>query len=124
MRQNKRDEYRRYYPGCECCRRDEIQEPPSYDSSLEDITQQDKVKCIDGDNVYYIPRQLFARVVMGLEVPERKYVRYKTGAAMYDMSQRQFYKLVTDAKAKHKINRLVLVDLKKVDKYISYFQEE
>ena len=85
---------------------------------------RDKVKCIDGDNVYYIPRQLFARVVMGLEVPERKYVRYKTGAKMYDMSERQFFSLVNDAKAKYKINKLVLVDLKKVDQYISYFAEE
>lgn len=83
----------------------------------------DKVKCVDGDKTYFIPKFIFARVVMELKLPNRKFVRYKTGAEMYDMSERQFKTIANQAKAICKLNRMVLVDLEKLDKYLSYFYE-
>ena len=89
---------------------------------ISEIT--DKVKCIDGDKVYFIPKSIFARLVMELKMPGKRYVRYKTGAEMYDMSERQFKELAGEAKARCKINRMVIVDLDKLDKYLSYFMEQ
>ena len=123
MRQNRRNECYEDFMNCTGSHEDRSAER-YYLDDYADYENRDKVKCIDGDNVYYIPRQLFARVVMSLEVPERKYVRYKTGAEMYDMSERKFKTLVADARAKIKIGKLVLVDLKKIDKYLSYFYED
>lgn len=83
----------------------------------------DKVKCIDGDKIYYIPKNVFARVVMEYKMPKR-FVRYKTGAELYDMSERQFQTLAGEAKARCKINRMVIVDLDILDKYLECFMEE
>lgn len=83
----------------------------------------DKVKCVDGDKVYFIPKKVFARVVMEQKYSEKRFVRYKTGAEMYDMSERQFIELVTQAKARCKINRMVLVDLDKFNRYLECFME-
>lgn len=84
----------------------------------------DKVKCLDGDKVYFIPKKLFARIIMAYKYPDRRYVRYKTGAEMYDMSERQFIELSAQAKARCKINRMVLVDLEKFDRYLECFVME
>lgn len=84
----------------------------------------DMVRCEHAGNVYMIPIDVFARIVMNLEIGTKKFVRYKTGAALYDMSERQFMDLAKEAKATFKINRMVLVDVKLLDKYIEYFREE
>ena len=81
----------------------------------------DAIKCIDGDNVYYVPRDIFARVVMGVKIQGKRFIRYKTGAEMYDMSERQFKTISSDAKAICKINRMVMVDVEKLEKYLAYF---
>ena len=85
---------------------------------------RDLIRCEDGSKVYFIPRPLFARMVMEQECLERRYVRFDTGAALYDVSLSQFKNLARDAKARHKINRMVLVDLDKVDAYLACFAEE
>ena len=84
----------------------------------------DKIKCIDGDKIFFIPKKLFARIVMQTKNPDRKYVRYKTGAEMYDMSERQFIDIAIQAKARCKINRMVLVELERIDRYLECFMME
>ncbi len=79
------------------------------------------VKCEYKDQVYLIPADIFAHVIMNIDLVDKHYVRYKTGARLYDMSERQFIDLAKDAKATFKINRMVLVDLKLVDKYVKCF---
>ena len=85
---------------------------------------KEMVRCEHCGNVYLIPVDLFARVVMNLDLQAKKYVRYKTGAMLYDMSERQFMDIAKDAKATVKINRMVLVDLKKIDRYLECFSAE
>ncbi|MDO5019457.1 MAG: DUF6462 family protein [Lachnospiraceae bacterium] len=51
----------------------------------------------------------------------KKYVRYPEGAEMYSMSLSKFQQLAKDAKAIYKINRMVLVNLDKLDAYIETF---
>ena len=71
---------------------------------------KEMVRCEHGDNIYLIPADVFAKVVMHLNEKEKKMVRYKTGAELYDMSVRQFPELAKDAGAPFKINRMLLVD--------------
>lgn len=49
---------------------------------------------------------------------DRKYVRYDSGAELYDMCQKTFEKLAKKAKATHKVGKMVLVDIHLVDRYI------
>ena len=53
-----------------------------------------------------------------IEAKDRKFVRYDTGAELYDMCQKSFEKLAADSKAKYKVGKIVLVNTKLVDKYL------
>lgn len=86
-------------------------------------THEDMIRCDDGTCVYYIPRDLFAHLVLRTQNPKRKFVRYKEGAEIYGMSLRSFKSISRDAGAVSKINKLVLVDTDIMDKYIGYFRE-
>ena len=84
---------------------------------------KDLVRCDDGECIYYIPKDLFAELVLKSQSPRRsKYVRYKEGAEMYCMSVRQFTTLAHDAGAVSKINRMILVNTELIDKYIDYYR--
>lgn len=82
----------------------------------------DLIRCDDGSKIYWIPRTIFARLVLEVNIPGTKFVRYKTGADMYDMSERQFKEIAKDAKAIYKINRMVLVSVEAVDRYLECFR--
>ena len=41
---------------------------------------------------------------------------------MYDMSERQFKEIAKQAGAVYKLNRMVLVDVKKLDEYLECFR--
>ena len=88
----------------------------------ENYQDQDMIRCDDGNKVYLIPRRTFARMVLEVNVPGNKFVRYKTGADMYDMSERQFKEIAKQAGAVYKLNRMVLVDVKKLDEYLECFR--
>ena len=53
---------------------------------------------------------------------EKKFVRYKDGAALYSMSQSKFEQLAKDAQATYKIDKLVLVNTKILDEYLETFR--
>lgn len=84
--------------------------------------ERDMIQCNDGNKIYWIPRTTFARMVLEVNLPGTKFVRYRTGADMYDMSERQFKELAKDAGAIYKINRMVLVELERVDHYLECFR--
>lgn len=46
----------------------------------ENYQDRDMIRCDDGNKVYLIPRRTFARMVLEVNVPGNKFVRYKTGA--------------------------------------------
>ncbi len=51
----------------------------------------------------------------------KKFVSYKQGAELYSMCQSKFEQLAKDAGACYKINKLVLVNLELIDKYLESF---
>lgn len=53
---------------------------------------------------------------------EKRLVRYKEGAGMYSMGLNKFQTLAKDAGAILKIDRLVLVDLDRLDRYLESFR--
>lgn len=84
--------------------------------------ERDLIQCNDGSKIYWIPRTTFARMVLEVSVPGSKFVRYKTGADMYDMSERQFKEIAKDAGAICKVNRMVLVEVARIDEYLECFR--
>ncbi len=53
---------------------------------------------------------------------DKKFCRYKDGAALYSMSQSKFEQLAKDAKAIYKVDKLVLVNMKILDEYLETFR--
>ena len=51
-----------------------------------------------------------------------KFIRYKEGAEMYCMSQSKFERLAKDANACYKIDKLVLVNMEILDRYLETFR--
>lgn len=53
----------------------------------------------------------------------RKYVRCKEGAEMYGMGLQKFQQLAKEAGATYKIDRMVLVNIEKLEAYLETFAE-
>ena len=85
---------------------------------------EDQVKCELDGAVFYIPRKLFSTMVLRCHYPEKKFVRYKEGAVLYGMSEREFYKLAHNSGAVHKVKKMALVKVELVDKFLEYFREQ
>lgn len=52
----------------------------------------------------------------------KRFVRYKTGAELYDMSQSSFEDLAEEAGAKYKIGKMVLVNCDIFEEYLETFR--
>ena len=81
----------------------------------------DYVECTHNNNIYKIPKDVFAKVVLEVNVQSKLCVRYKTGAKLFDMSERKFAEIAKDSGAVYKIDQIVLVDVEKFKKYIETF---
>lgn len=121
VRQNKREEYRHFSSKSICCQAERDSDQPLREPTINEGDLSGKIRCIDGGKTYYIPRQLFARIIMEQECLDRRCVRFDTGAELYDMSLSQFKNIAAAANARYKLNRMVLVDLDRVDKYLAQF---
>ena len=84
---------------------------------------ENMVECRYNGAVIMVPVKLFTAMTMRTQFDERKFVRYKEGAQLYGMSEREFNKLAHDAKAVYKRNKMALVKLEVVDRYLEYFRE-
>lgn len=84
---------------------------------------KDKVRCELDESVFYIPRKLFSLMVLRSPTPDVKFVRYRQGALMYGMSEREFNTLAHNADAVYKVNKMSLVKVDMIDKYLEYFKE-
>lgn len=49
---------------------------------------------------------------------ERKFVRYDTGADLYNMCESSFKTLARNANATYKVGKMVLVNIQIIDKYL------
>lgn len=52
----------------------------------------------------------------------KRFVRYKEGAELYSMSQSKFEELAKEAKAVHKVGKMVLVSCALFEKYLENFR--
>lgn len=52
----------------------------------------------------------------------RKYVRYREGAAIYNMGLSKFSQLAREAKAVYKVDGIVLVNTEVFDRYLEGFR--
>ena len=91
----------------------------------ERIPCDDLVECRMGNGVViHVPRKIFDQVLIRMRYPVREYVSYKEGAILYSMSERKFYDLVKDAKAKVQYGGKVLVSVKAVNQFLEYCKTE
>ncbi len=81
------------------------------------------VECHFKGTVIQIPIQLFHAMTIRTQFDNRKYVRYKEGAQIYGMSEREFYKLAHEAKAVYKRNKIALVNLEILDQFMVSYRE-
>lgn len=79
------------------------------------------VKCIFNNMIFYVPSDVFSMVLLRTQrYSTKKYVRYKEGAELYSMSERKFTELANSADAVIHVDKIALVELDKVEKYIRF----
>lgn len=77
------------------------------------------VKCIFNNMIFYVPSDVFSMVLLRTQrYSTKKYVRYKEGAELYSMGERKFTELANSADAVIHVDKIALVELEKVEKYI------
>ena len=67
-----------------------------------------------------VPKPLFDQVVLKMQFPEREYVSYKEGAILYSLSERKFFDLSKDARARIQYGGRILISVKDVNEYLKY----
>ena len=92
------------------------------DENLDNNKQM--VECHYNGSIIQIPVRLFNSMTFRMQYDNKKFVRYKDGAQMYGMSEREFYKLAHDAKAVYKRNKMVLINVAIIDKFMEFYREE
>ena len=53
---------------------------------------------------------------------KKKFVKYEEGAAMFSMGLHSFMDLAKEAKAVYKVNKMVLVNIEILDKYLELYR--
>ena len=91
---------------------------------MQDYLQnKEMVECHYNGAIINIPVKIFVAMTMRTQFDKKKFVRYKEGAEIYSMSEREFYKLAHDANAVYKRNKMALVNLEILDKFMEYYRE-
>lgn len=85
---------------------------------MDTTPKSEFVECHYNGSVFFIPNRLMARLLLEVEIEQRHYVRYKTGAYLFDMSVRQFSDMAHDADSVYKYYGCALVNPKEVDAYV------
>ena len=75
------------------------------------------------ETIHYIPIRYVMAALFMQENGEKEFVRYKTGAKLFDVSEKTFVRLAEEAGATHKVesdgkNGTVFVDPVQVSRYI------
>ena len=84
---------------------------------------EEMVECHFEGTIIPVPKKIFFEILLHVRLDGRKFVRYKDGAYIYSMSEREFYNLAHDAKAVYKRNKMALVKVDILDEYLEYFRE-
>ncbi len=80
--------------------------------------EEDTVECHYNGSTFLIPARVFMETVFMTQIQPKMYVRYNTGAEMFDVSRNEFIKLAQEAEAIHKHNGTTLVDPNEVRRYV------
>ena len=89
----------------------------------ENLDNKQMVECHYNGSVIQIPVRLFRLMTLRLQYDNKKFIRYKEGATMYGMSEREFFNLAHDANAVYKRNKMVLISVDLLDKYMETLRE-
>ena len=84
---------------------------------------EEQVRCEYEGTIMYVPKKVFSMIALRAPFPDKKFVRYKEGAMMYSMSEREFNILAHAAGAVHKYGKMSLVKVATIDDYLEYFKE-
>ena len=87
------------------------------------FNEEEMVECHYNGAIINIPVKIFVSMTMRTQLDRKKFVRYKEGAEIYSMSEREFYKLAHDANAVYKRNKMALVNMEILDKFMEYYRE-
>ena len=87
------------------------------------FNEEEMVECHYNGAIINIPVKIFISMTMRTQYDGKKFVRYKEGAEIYSMSEREFYKLAHDANAVYKRNKMALVNMEILDKFMEYYRE-
>ena len=87
-------------------------------SKVEVDDYSNMVECHWQGSILYINPKTFFSILSMDETGERPYVRYETGAKMFDVSRGEFIKIAHEADAVHLHNNTAYVNSQKVCKYI------
>ncbi len=82
----------------------------------------DSVECNYKGTIIRIPKKQFLEMAFRMQLGNKKFVRYKEGAIIYGMSQREFYKLAHDADAVYKRNSMALVNTEILDRFMESYR--
>lgn len=83
----------------------------------------EKKLLVEDQNKEVTTNGLFKKDVDATKAKSRKkFVRYKEGAEMYSMCETKFIRMVRDAKAVYKLDKLVLVNTELFEKYPETFR--
>ncbi len=75
----------------------------------------------EGDSLSaIIPAEMFFPLMKRIELFGKKFVRYKEGAYLYSISEREFKELAKDAQAIHRYKGVVFVSIEKIDRFLEY----
>ena len=83
------------------------------------MDENEVVRCDFDGAVIFVPKNVFVEVVFRMQVNPKKYVRYAEGAKIYSVSERQFFTMAHEAGAVSKPNKMALVSIELMDKYLS-----
>ena len=82
------------------------------------------VECHYNGKVFFITPKVLTRALLDLEIDEKKYMRYKTGAHIYDLSERTFNQMAHDADAVYKYYNCAIVKRDEVEAYSEMLKPE
>ena len=80
----------------------------------------DMVECHYHGSVMFVPIKLFLNATMRMKCEGSKYIRFREGAKMYNLSRNTFIKLAEDAKAVSRPGKVALVNVKILDEYLKH----
>jgi len=89
----------------------------------KNVYGEDVVECFYNGTVVKVPVKIFASALLGIQIHDKKYVRYKDGSQMYGMCPSEFFELVHDADAVYKHHNKALVNIEILDNFMEYFRE-